>query len=66
MREVLHVSDRVTILRAGKTIQTLIASETDGKELANLMIGRDLVECEYAKKESEQEPVIELRHVDFN
>jgi len=66
MREVLHVSDRVTILRAGKTIKTLVASETDGKELANLMIGRDLVECEYEKKESEQEPVIELRHVDFN
>ncbi|MDD4312574.1 MAG: ATP-binding cassette domain-containing protein, partial [Eubacteriales bacterium] len=66
MREVLHVSDRVTILRAGKTIQTLVASETDGKELANLMIGRELVECEYEKKESTQEPVIELRHVDFN
>jgi len=66
MREVLHVSDRVTILRAGKTIKTLIASETDGKELANLMIGRDLVECEYEKKESEQEPVIELRNVDYN
>lgn len=66
MREVLHVSDRVTILRAGRTIKTLLASETDGKELANLMIGRDLVECEYEKKESEQEPVIELVNVDYN
>jgi len=66
MREVLHVSDRVTILRAGKTIQTLIASETDGKELANLMIGRDLVECEYQKKESADEPVIELKQVSYN
>ncbi len=49
LREVLHVSDRVTILRAGRTIKTLPASETDGKELANLMIGRELVECEYRK-----------------
>lgn len=66
MREVLHVSDRVTILRAGRTIKTLSASETDGKELANLMIGRELVECEYRKVEAAGEPVIELKHVDYN
>ncbi|HWR18201.1 MAG TPA: ABC transporter ATP-binding protein [Clostridia bacterium] len=66
MREVLHVSDRVTILRAGETTCTLNASETDGKELANLMIGRDLVECDYEKVESESEPVIELINVDYN
>ena len=66
MREVLHVSDRVTILRAGRAIQTLVASETDGKELANLMIGRELIECEYEKIESTGEPVMELRHVNYN
>ncbi len=66
MREVLHVSDRITILRAGRTIRTLNASETDGKELANLMIGRDLIECEYEKVESQGEPVIELKNVDYN
>jgi simple sugar transport system ATP-binding protein len=66
MREVLHVSDRVTILRAGETTRTLNASETDGKELANLMIGRDLVECDYKKVESIDEPVIELKNVDYN
>ncbi len=66
MREVLHVSDRVTILRAGRTIKTLNANETDGRELANLMIGRELVECAYEKMESEGEPVIELRDVDYN
>ncbi len=66
MREVLHVSDRVTILRAGRAVKTLISSETDGKELANLMIGRDLIECDYKKVESDQEPVIELKHVDYN
>ncbi len=66
MREVLHVSDRVTILRAGRTIKTLLASETEGKELANLMIGRELVECEYEKVEATGEPVIELKHVDYN
>ncbi|HMM32029.1 MAG TPA: ABC transporter ATP-binding protein [Clostridia bacterium] len=66
MREVLHVSDRVTILRAGQTICTLNANETDGKELANLMIGRDLIECDYEKVESDGEPVIELKKADYN
>jgi simple sugar transport system ATP-binding protein len=66
MREVLHVSDRVTILRSGRAVRTLLAGETDGKELANLMIGRELIECDYEKVESAEEPVIELRHVDYN
>ena len=40
MREVLHVSDRITILRAGESVCTLNREETSGEELANLMIGR--------------------------
>jgi simple sugar transport system ATP-binding protein len=66
MREVLHVSDRITILRAGSTVCTLNAKETDGRELANLMIGRELTDSDYAKVESEQESVIELHNVCYN
>jgi len=66
MREVLHVSDRITILRAGKAVCTLDADKTDGRELASLMIGRELSESNYKKIESEQEPVIELVDVDYN
>ena len=36
MREVLQISDRITILRTGEVITTLDRSETDGQELANL------------------------------
>ena len=42
MREVLHISDRITILRAGEVVTTLKREETDGQALANLMIGREL------------------------
>ena len=66
MREVLHVSDRVTILRAGSAICTLEAKQTDGRELANLMIGRELADSDYEKVESEQESVIELHNVCYN
>ena len=34
MREVLQISDRITILRTGEVITTLDRSETDGQELA--------------------------------
>ena len=66
MREVLHVSDRITILRAGSAVCTLNAKETDGRELANLMIGRELAESDYEKAESAQESVIELHNVCYN
>ena len=42
MREVMHISDRITILRAGEVVTTLRREETDGQALANLMIGREL------------------------
>lgn len=66
MREVLKISDRITILRAGQTVCTLNRDETSGPELANLMIGRELIPCYYEKVETSGEPVIELRDVDFH
>ena len=42
MREVLHISDRITILRAGETVRTLNREETTGEELANLMMHNGL------------------------
>lgn len=43
MHEVLKYADRITVLRGGFAIKTLQGSETDEKELANLMVGRQLV-----------------------
>ena len=40
--EVLHVADTVTVLRDGTTVTTLPASGTTAKQLAQLMVGRDL------------------------
>lgn len=65
MREVLRISDRITILRAGETVCTLDRAATTGEELANLMIGRELVPSHYEKIEQPGAPVIELRNVDF-
>lgn len=65
MREVMRISDRITILRAGETVCTLDRAATTSEELANLMIGRELVPSHYEKIEKPGAPVIELRSVDF-
>ncbi len=41
--EVLSVSDRVTVLRSGRTIGTARTQDTDGASLAHMMVGRDIV-----------------------
>ena len=43
LNEVLSVSDRVTVLRDGKVIDTVPASETGQEELAHMMVGRDVL-----------------------
>jgi ABC-type uncharacterized transport system ATPase subunit len=40
--EVVAVSDRVTVLRRGKTVATVNAKETDRHSLARMMVGREL------------------------
>ena len=40
LQEVLSISDRVTILRKGKSIDTVLTAECDAKKLTELMVGR--------------------------
>ena len=41
--EVMEISDLITILRNGKKVTTLKKDETDKKELARLMVGREVL-----------------------
>src|SRR5262245_5190030 len=42
LREVAAISDRVTVIRRGKTVGTRITRETTAPELAELMVGREV------------------------
>lgn len=42
LNETMELSDRITVLRKGRNIATLNKTETDAKELARLMVGRDV------------------------
>ena len=43
LEEVMAVSDRVTVLRKGKVVGTMKTSETNQRELARLMVGREVL-----------------------
>jgi simple sugar transport system ATP-binding protein len=42
LNEIMAVSDRVTVLRKGKSVGTLNTHETSPRALSNLMVGRDI------------------------
>jgi len=42
LNEIMAVSDRVTVLRKGKSVGTLLTVDTNPQSLSNLMVGRDI------------------------
>jgi ABC-type uncharacterized transport system ATPase subunit len=65
LKEVLEISNRVTILRAGKKIKTVNTIDTNQKDLANMMVGREVIFSGFEKKFEQTLPVLELREIDF-
>ncbi len=43
LKEVLAVADRITVMRAGRVINTVLPSKTDSAQLANMMVGRQVI-----------------------
>jgi nucleoside ABC transporter ATP-binding protein len=43
IREVLEVTDRVTVLRRGRVVGSVETTKTNSRELAKLMVGREVV-----------------------
>ncbi|MFQ5342914.1 MAG: ABC transporter ATP-binding protein [Anaerolineae bacterium] len=43
LHEVMEFSDRVTVLRAGQNVDTLVTADTSPQELARLMVGREVL-----------------------
>lgn len=63
LKEIMGMSDRVTIIRSGKVIDTINTKDTSIEELANLMVGRS-INLNVHKKMREELPVIlELKKI---
>jgi simple sugar transport system ATP-binding protein len=63
LREVAAISDRVTVIRRGKTVGTRVTSETTSSELAELMVGREVLLRVNRPPANPGEPVLSLRDV---
>ena len=63
LHEVKAVSDRVTVLRAGRTVATVDAAESTPRSLAELMVGRGLGEGVQAEPREPGEAVLALEDV---
>lgn len=63
LNEVLEISDRVTILRKGKSISTVQTAETNAQQLTELMVGRK-VELSIERPTCEKVPnLFEVHHL---
>ncbi len=61
LREVFAVTDRITVLRAGKNAGVLVTKETSAAEIARLMVGRELHPVQPRTTPPSLEPVLEIR-----
>nr|WP_308422715.1 ABC transporter ATP-binding protein [Paenibacillus abyssi] len=50
LKEVMATSDRISVMRKGKMITTINKSETNERELARLMVGREIVLTKQQKR----------------
>lgn len=64
MNEVMEISDRVTVLRKGKSIATLNTKDTNPKELVEMMVGKPIeLMIDRPKVERIEKPMLELDEV---
>lgn len=63
MDEVFRLADRITVLRDGRFVKTVDRAATTPREIAHLMVGRD-IEPAVRYRTSEESPVVlEVRHL---
>ncbi len=63
LNEVMQISDRVTILRKGKVVSTVVTSQETKESLANMMVGRDVVLNIDKKELPVGEPILEISNL---
>ncbi len=65
LKEVMDVADRIVVMRDGMVAGNVLKAETNERELAKLMMGKELVPADKAGGEdfSKAETLLELSHV---
>lgn len=66
MREIMKISDRITVLRNGEVVATVKKEETDPAALASMMVGHEFVTSTFDKAPSRGEVMLSLNHVCYH
>ncbi len=65
LREAIEICDRITVLRKGRVIGTVDAAETTERELAEMMVGRDVVfTVRRTEAKGTPEPVLTVEEIE--
>ncbi|MEW5813811.1 MAG: ABC transporter ATP-binding protein [Spirochaetota bacterium] len=65
LNEVLKISDKITVLRNGRIVGRVQPIETTGSELANMMVGREvLTSFKKEEKPQERKPILRFQNVE--
>ena len=63
LKEVMELSDRVTVLRLGKVVGTVNTADVEMRDLAQMMVGREVL-FQFDKERSDPgEPVVEVDEI---
>lgn len=65
LEEVLSLSDRITVMRKGKKIATVKASETSKDELAQMMVGREVLFTSHREQKTTGEIVFQTDQISY-
>lgn len=63
LNEVMEISDRITVMRQGKYVNTVNKSDTSKNELAKMMIGREIFLNIEKKKSKVGEKILEVKNL---
>jgi simple sugar transport system ATP-binding protein len=63
LKEVLEISDRITVMRRGKVVGHLVTRDTNESEIARLMVGRDVLLRVDKKPAKPGEPVLRVENL---
>ncbi len=63
LKEVMDLSDRVTVLRRGKVVGTVDTADVDQRDLARMMVGREVLMQADKAASNVGEPVLEVEEI---
>ena len=63
IEELFRISDRVTVMRDGRYIDTLVTQQTNRRELINLMVGREMKEFYPQRTGLPGEVILEVKNI---